>query len=340
MSLGQLTRKPHGPLLKGRMAKRSSLEVAREISAAANQDVILFNGTIARDHVLDFVNQVFEQKRHANVLLLLVTDGGDPDAAYKMARYLQKRYDRLTVLVSGYCKSAGTLIAIGAHEVALAPFGELGPLDIQTYKTDNLSGMESGLTISEAIDTLVRKSIELHREHYTKIMQSTGRVVSFTSAAKIATEFSTGLFAPIFERIDPYDVGQKARSMRIANDYGQRLARVTNNLKDGSLDKLTRGYPSHSFVIDSEEAQELFNNARALTQAECDLVESLGALARREIGFTRPLILFLSAVEESTDEKGTGNADDTADQNAVGDSGGAVGEVPNAEADGNSGSGP
>jgi ClpP class serine protease len=43
--------------------------------------------------------------------------------------------------VSGYCKSAGTLIALGANELAFGEHGELGPLDVQIAKRDEVLGL-------------------------------------------------------------------------------------------------------------------------------------------------------------------------------------------------------
>lgn len=56
--------------------------------------------------------------RRKHCILVLTTSGGDADAAYLMARYLRRFYEKVTICVFGYCKSAGTLLALGAHEVA------------------------------------------------------------------------------------------------------------------------------------------------------------------------------------------------------------------------------
>ena len=117
-------------------------------------DVYLYNGPIARGHDLQCIEAVAKHVAREAALLILVTGGGDPDAAYKMSRYLQDRYGKFTVLVSGFCKSAGTLVALGAHELAFMPFGELGPLDIQLGRVDRFDAPQSGLAIQEALDTL------------------------------------------------------------------------------------------------------------------------------------------------------------------------------------------
>jgi hypothetical protein len=313
-------------------AMRLAMKLAHciaDIVEESGADVFLYNGGIARGADLKLIETIHKNRSRNNAILLLTTNGGSPDAAYKIARYFQEKYDRFTVLISGLCKSAGTLVAVGAHELAFAPYGELGPLDIQSYKTDNLAGMESGLTINEAIEALTNQAMKKHGEHYARIITSTGRVVSFQSAAKTATDLVTGLFAPIFGRIDPYDVGQKARSMRIAMEYGKRLSAHSGNLKEpSSLDQLARSYPSHSFVINRDEASELFSNVRVLTDAERQLVDCLGVVMRDDVESMQgePVIMCLTMKDGGT------RADSDSEGDAFTDPQAAAGERADAAA--------
>ncbi|XAZ21658.1 hypothetical protein LVY75_22840 [Sinorhizobium sp. B11] len=243
-------------------------------------DVFLYNGEISRRADLRFINMVAETKKSDECMVVMVTGGGDPDAAYKMARYLQHRYDRFSVLISGLCKSAGTLFAIGAHDVIFAPYGELGPLDIQLTKTDQLAGMESGLNISEAFSALETRARDTFISSTLEIISSSGGVVSFQTASHAATEIVGALYGPVFARIDPEEVGSRSRAMRIGEDYGKRLNLKWNNMRPDALDLLSQTYSSHAFVIDSLEAQSLFNRVRMAEDAEMNLVKELGDLAR------------------------------------------------------------
>ena len=91
-------------------------------------DVFLYSGAMRRGSDLRFIEFINKRKKHEEVLLVLTSFGGDPDAAYKIGRYLQNRYAEFRVLVPGLCKSAGTLLAIAANKVIFSPYGELGPL--------------------------------------------------------------------------------------------------------------------------------------------------------------------------------------------------------------------
>jgi len=304
------------------MASKGNLEVLKEtaekVGTESDSDVFLYNGAIRQGADLEFIQRVHDNKGRSSAILILVTSGGNPHAAYKIARYMQNNYKSFTVLVSGACKSAGTLLAVGANCVAFAPYGELGPIDVQSYKVDNLAERQSGLTITESMNHLTRSAIQTHGNVFSAIMSATDAIISFRTAAHAASDLVRGLYAPIFSQIDPMEVGEKARSMRIASDYGKRLNARSQNLKDEGLDHLTQTYPSHAFVIDMQEAQGLFKNVRSLTENEQTLVECLEPIARHDFRTTddEPTIICLSGRntkgtphDEPTDRAGGADGD-------------------------------
>jgi hypothetical protein len=259
---------------------KERIEAARKAASSIDGDVYLYNGPMLTGRDLSFIEEVHASKRKDKVTLFLTTGGGDPDAAYKMARYLQDRYDYVTVVVSGKCKSAGTLIAIGANELVFTPYGELGPLDIQLTKVDRLDQLQSGLTIQDALTSIEDRAIDKFNLVAKNWIEANQGLISFASATQAAAEFVSNLYAPIFARIDPEEVGAKTRAMRIATDYGHRLALKSQNLKPQTLRLLAETYSSHSFVIDQQEAKTLFNRVRSAADAEQAVVDALERHAR------------------------------------------------------------
>lgn len=246
----------------------------------AMRDVFLYNGGIERSEDLRFIEFIAEHKQHDELFLLLVTPGGNPDAAYKIGKYIQSRYSNFICFIPGLCKSAGTLLAIAANELVFAPYGELGPLDVQLTKTDDLMGQESGLNISEAFRTVEDRAKRTFHDVISEIIQRSGGVVSFQTASHCASEIVASLYGPIFGRIDPEEVGSRARAMRLGEDYGVRLNQKYTNLKDAALEKLSQSYSSHAFVIDAEESCALFERVRWAEPPEQRLVQVLGPKAR------------------------------------------------------------
>lgn len=261
----------------------NNLEKAKTAAQAIDADVFFYNGTIDTPRDLDCIETVHENCFRRKAILFLVTNGGNPDAAYKMTRYFQEKYEHFTVVISGKCKSAGTLIAVGAHELAFSPYGELGPLDIQLTKVDKFDQLQSGLTIQDSLNTLEARALSKFYEVVKDYMQANNGLLSFTSATKAASDFVTQLYAPVLSRIDPEEVGARARSMRIAADYGNRLSVKSQNLKAKTLKILAETYSSHSFVIDRQEAETLFTRVRSVDKTEAAVVNALGRSARFEL---------------------------------------------------------
>lgn len=265
-------------------------QVATQLAEANDADVILINASMERGNETKFIEKCNSVKRRTNALVIIVTYGGDADVAYRIARSLQKRYKRFTAIISGHCKSAGTLLAIGAHELAFSEHGELGPLDVQLRKADDMWAATSGLTVMNAFAALQTKSEEAFADFATSIKVRSDGSVTFKTAADIATKLTVGLFSHIYQQVEVMHVGEAARAMKIAEEYGQRLDRVTDNLKyANSLSKLIANYPSHGFVIDMLEAKELFRRVRELTDGERELCELLGTAARLQTDRVDPV---------------------------------------------------
>ena len=253
---------------------------AKAASLEAEADVVLLNGDIERGVDNQFILQVRKRKKNKNLLLLLITPGGDADAAYRIARCAQDNYEKFSVFVSGYCKSAGTLCVLGANEIIMSEQGELGPLDVQVYKRDELGEMSSGLVIGEALGKLQQHAFSMFENYFLAIKEKSGGQVTLKTATDTASKMVIGLFQPIYCQIDPSALGDIERSMTIANDYGERLKLRSGNFNSSTLDKLVRAYSSHGFVIDRREAELLFSSVSDPTEKQEALARFMAPASR------------------------------------------------------------
>lgn len=282
-------------------AKKAAMVVSRQYDA----DVFLYNGTITRANVLAVMEKMQKCKSRKKIFLLMVTYGGDPHAGFKIARYIQDHYDHFTLFVPGFCKSAGTLFAVAANEVVFAPFGELGPLDVQLAKPDQFQ-YDSGLVISESLETLERRAAETFKAMFLEVMAEQQGLVSVNSAMHAASELVKSIYAPIMARIDPEEVGVRQRALRITLDYGDRLMLRSRNIDRKSLRNLAEKYSSHAFVIDRQEAASLFKNVKSAGKEEMTLVHALGMAARAEhTSATGPVFEILSEPPVEASNKAT-----------------------------------
>lgn len=263
------------------------------IGGSSEADLYVYGGPLERqfEQKMLFTLQ-HKQNRRKNAVLFLDTYGGHADAAYKIARAFRRHYASLTVMVFSDCKSAGTLLCLGANHLVMADLAELGPLDVQIPKEGEYSGRRSGLDITDTLGALSSESIRLMRQHFIDLRLGSRTQISTRDALENATKLVCGLLSPVYSQINPLSLGESARSNSIAYHYGQRLS--NGNLHPGALNKLISGYPSHGFVIDREEAEELFTSVRAPTQNEEFMMMLLYQKHEQLAGRQAPLISCLT----------------------------------------------
>ena len=284
--------------------KPKFVAIADRLAGELDADILFYNAGIERHLDQRVIEHCAGRRRRPNVVLILVTSGGDADAAYRISACLQRRYARFTILVPGYCKSAGTLIALGANELAMSEQGELGPLDVQLVQKDELGDTKSGLTAASALSTLHVQAFKAFENFLVKIKGGSRGLITTKTATDIAVKMTCGLFSPIYQQVDPMHVGEAGRSLGIARDYGRLLAAKSLNLAgkpEDSLEQLVSHYPSHSFIIDRDEAKKLFKSVRPPSSTEDELLQALGAIGRWPVGqLEEPIVQFISSERPPT----------------------------------------
>jgi len=261
--------------------------VFKSIADEHDADIYLFCADVSNLTTDEFITLVRKHKsKRPNCVLLLTTFGGDPDAGYRIVRAIKKYYKKFILLVYGTCKSTGTLIALGADEIAMGDFGEFGPLDIQLAKDDEMLHT-SGLSYIQSMTSLTEQIFQSFETNFLRLKQRSGGSITTRTAAEVASKLAVGLISPISAQLDPIKLGEVYRAIRIADAYGARL-----NQNYDITSRLITEYPSHSFVIDYEEAEEIFDSVRPLNDNELLLEKMLLKQVRNE-GMT-PMIVDLS----------------------------------------------
>lgn len=288
------------------MTKKEDLqERLRRLSTTVGEkyhaDIILFSAEIETATADQLIRIAKTPKRRENVVLMLTTRGGSPDAAFRMARCLQKYYQKFTLYIYGMCKSAGTLVAIGADEIILSDFGEFGPLDIQLGKKDELFESMSGLNITQALTSLNTRTLDFFRAVLIDLKRGSKGQISTKLAAEIAAQVASGAYDQIYSQIDPVQLGDIERAINIASDYGTRIQ--SKNIKAGTIDKLVSSYSSHNFVIDLKEAQTLFNIVREPDSIEEELGACISSVTRDQTDDT--FIWTLNELQEVKTDEGS-----------------------------------
>ncbi|WP_172419263.1 SDH family Clp fold serine proteinase [Pseudomonas nitroreducens] len=271
-----------------------TMPVYRKFFPNFEEDIIVYYGDVTRDGY-DIITAVCNHERMSDsAYLVLATFGGDPHAGYRIARCLRHHYGDFKVLVPDHCKSAGTLITLGASELVVADRGELGPLDIQLSKPDEMLESSSGMDLPQALDFLRAQTKSTLSDLLWEIRVN--RRLSTKVASELASKLTSSMYHPIYAQIDPIKLGEVSRANAIGFEYGKRLNTLSQNMKKNALVRLITGYPAHSFVIDRKECMDLFKSVRAPDQREMGLLEHLYNLNFR-ISNDPPIVYNLNRIE-------------------------------------------
>lgn len=287
--------------------------IENKIDALAEKmeaDIFAYCGGIFSEGYDLLLGEFKNRKLRKNILFILNTYGGDLNVGYKIARFLQDAYrtysslhnegeqGKFTIFINGPCKSSGTLICLGADAIIMSNQGELGPIDIQLRKLDEVGERTSGLTPIQAVQFLETQSVNLFKSHFINLRFSDNLGFSTKMAAEVAAKLTIGLLAPIYEQIDPIRLAEVHRFVSISAEYGRRL--INDNLHEGALEQLLMRYPSHGFIIDRKEAAGIFKEIEVpsieLQEIGDFLKEIFDASMQKDDYFVR----FLSSLSESS----------------------------------------
>ena len=87
--------------------RRAFEVIADEIAVATDTVVLYFNASIEDEADRHVIQLCRRRRRRSNILLILVTNGGDANGAYRIARCLQRNFEKFTVLVPDTVRALG-----------------------------------------------------------------------------------------------------------------------------------------------------------------------------------------------------------------------------------------
>ncbi|HEV2490286.1 MAG TPA: hypothetical protein VGT03_10790 [Candidatus Acidoferrales bacterium] len=239
------------------------------------------------------VDKIYDQRNefeNVEVLdVLLDSHGGDIEAAYQLVSLFRHKCKKLRVFVPDWAKSAATLFALGADELWMSETAELGPLDAQIPDPRVPGEYISALDEFTAIDYLRDHGYAIFDQFVMLLLRRTHLKVR--DVLHHAIEYSSHMMAPLYSQVDPLYFGGAHRALDMSIQYGKRV--MSRHAYSGwdekkveeLLKKLTRDYPSHSFVIDYIEAKELGLNVNLLSHDLADKAQIILKNVRDCVGF-------------------------------------------------------
>jgi hypothetical protein len=136
-----------------------------------------------------FEELIYDANPAEDLHLMLATPGGDGETAVRLARAAQTRCREFTVIIPDQAKSAGTILALGAHHILMGPVGDLGPIDpqLQTANDTLVSAKDVIAAVDEATER-VQSAPETYPLHASLLAEVTALMVQQARAALARTD--------------------------------------------------------------------------------------------------------------------------------------------------------
>ncbi|MHB8885075.1 MAG: hypothetical protein ACYC5H_08290 [Methylovirgula sp.] len=270
------------------------------------------------------ITKIVPSEKPDCVVVTLITLGGSAHDAYRTGRFLQMAFKEIYIHVPTVCASAGTLLVCAGNGLIIGAMSELGPLDAQILKSDELGERRSGLVVRSLFENLGTHAFELHTSLVEKIIDHSGGAIKYRTAAHVAGEMVVGLMRGLYEQMNPEQIGEDYRFLKIAEEYGRRLAEKSEIIKDQALRTLVYDFPSHDFIIDFREAVRLFARVNVPSSILLEAIGNetatpLNPLSSRD-RIIRGWVISGCPIYETESETGT-SADDAAPESTNGSSG-------------------
>jgi hypothetical protein len=260
--------------------------------------------------------------------IILHSPGGQPADAYRLIRSFKEKYNTVNIIVPLWAKSAATLFAFGASRLVMHEYGELGPIDAQIRKDDEdkpSEAWESALNVQSSLAQIEDRSSQNFVNLLLNLQRNPDVNIGRSKLAEMLLKYNSGLYAPLLDKIDTYEMGRMARYLDIGKMYAKRILNQYGQVEPEQLiqllDFLVYDCPDHGYVVDYAVLKNYLPNVIKSTEkpfgTEYDkkmttLSEYL--MAQQDeimVGF---IDVLTQPKDDATIKKGAKNDDETSEQ--------------------------
>ncbi len=164
--------------------------IIRAYEGAFNCRLIVLYDFILPYSMNVFEELIFDAQIDQDLHLLLATPGGDGETAVRLVRSAQARCRELTVIIPDQAKSAGTILALGAHQILMGPTSDLGPIDpqLQVSGSADLVSAKDILAALDAAEAAVQRNPETYPLHSALLSDVTALMIQQARSALARSE--------------------------------------------------------------------------------------------------------------------------------------------------------
>lgn len=221
---------------------------------------------IASDQLVLFPRHLAALQQHDQLNLVLYTRGGETSAAWPIMSFLREHCRHLRVLVPFHAHSAGTLLALGADEIAMTKYATLSPIDptvSNAFNPQDPTNPSNRLAI--AVEDVMA---------FLQFAQDHAQEASLRDDA----------FRRLGDAVHPLALGNVQRSINQIKQLAQKMLSLHASPKDEEkiralVNALTTELYSHQHLVNRREAASMgLHVAPASEKVETLLLDYYGEL--------------------------------------------------------------
>jgi hypothetical protein len=199
---------------------------------------------MASDAISEIAKQIQRiPKTSKEIDFLIISNGGDPIVSWRIISMLRERFKKVGVLLPYVAYSAATLLALGADEIIMHPFSNLGPVDPQlVYKK------KSG-------DGNIVEQLRYGAEDIRNFMEFVSKDVGITDQEQKQKSFEL-----LCKEVGSIPIGVAKRSTQLSLSMGEKL--LSMHMDDLSKAKaiaeaLSSSFFHHGYALNRLEAGKI-----------------------------------------------------------------------------------
>lgn len=229
------------------MAYTQRIELFKKIEELRGRPLIVYvtssranaSGTMGSDVIYEFTKQIEkipDDKKEVDILI--VSNGGDPTVSWRLVSMIRDRFNKFGVLLPFAAYSAATLFALGADEIVMHPFSNLGPVDPQlAYRK------KDGQQVHFASEDL---------RHFLEYVK---KEVGISDQMQLEKAFEL-----VCQEVGAIPIGVAKRSASLSLTMSEKLLGL--HMKDQNKaraisEQLNSSFYHHGYPLDRKEAKEI-----------------------------------------------------------------------------------
>lgn len=190
--------------------------------------------------IIELINMIPKEKKEID--LLIISNGGEPIASLRIISLLRERFEKISVLLPYVAYSAATILALGADEIIMHPFSNLGPVDPQlVVSKQNFQGQQQQMRFG---------SEDLR--NYIDFLKSD---VNLSDQTHLASSI-----IPLINEVGALSIGGAKRSQQLSLALSEKMltTHMADKSKAASIAKaLNSSYYHHGYAVSRKEAEML-----------------------------------------------------------------------------------